>query len=74
MCGSACFGKGNGSVFYRDVNCSDQHSEFSQCEKNMVGGSGRCGNHSRDAGVICGKLLIQEMLEASNNHPSGQVM
>ena len=56
VCGSACFGKGTGKVLYKDVNCSGNHTQFSQCEKDNVG-NGSCGDHSRDAGVICGKLV-----------------
>ena len=56
-CGGACFGEGTGKVHYRDVGCTDENEELSQCEKSSVGGAGSCGNHSRDAGVICGNTM-----------------
>ena len=55
-CGSACFGEGDGEVHYRDVDCSTAHL-FNNCSHQMVGGNGTCGNHFRDAGVICGESI-----------------
>ncbi len=43
-------------MFYRDVNCTEEHKIFSDCMSNVVGGGGNCANHSNDAGVICSKF------------------
>ncbi len=45
-------------VFYRDVECNEMDEVFSDCTFNIVGGNGDCANHSNDAGVICGKLIL----------------
>ena len=56
-CGSACFGEGDGEVHYRDVNCSNAMS-FNNCIRHNAG-SGMCGDHSRDAGVVCGNCNFE---------------
>ena len=53
-CQAACFGEGSGSVLYRDIDCPTTALSFSDCS-NISVGTGSCSNHSRDAGVICGK-------------------
>ena len=63
-CGSACFGEGAGEVLYRDVSCDDNDEVFSDCERDDAGGqggTGKCTNHTNDAGVICGKQSISTL-------------
>ena len=54
VCGSACFGEGEGVVHYKDVDCPIDAQSFANCTHSGVG-SGECSSHTRDAGLICGK-------------------
>ena len=49
--GSAYFGRGDGPIYFDNVECTGTETQLSQCIHNGVGVH-NCG-HYEDAGVIC---------------------
>ena len=49
--GSAYFGRGNGPIYFNNVECTGTETQLSQCIHNGVGVHD-C-SHYEDAGVIC---------------------
>ena len=67
---SAYYGQGLGTVMMRNVQCLGSESKLQDCKSSKWKSHDHTCNHSRDAGVECGKIL-QRLIYKLHPGPGG---